>query len=271
MDDIMEKLKLLNYETEFCQKFRRDQLVRIYFSHKDIKESTETKVEYFYDIWYWLMTFPGSTKRIKKKAFNSFKTKNEALQQLVTDIRNFTGKKENVSELLDGWGERVWYIINDLLNRELIKQNFRFKQPVVPPDEELEESKDEDIGYEINTGDQVIDDATISLSKYFKHCDNLGIEDEFNKNENIETAFDEDENEMITPTVDPDIWYKEYNRVITYIDKEIDAQGNIVDSSKNNANKKLIDISPIDELMEKINDIVTYFKSVTEFLVGGGK
>jgi hypothetical protein len=76
---------------------------------------------------------------------------------------------------------------------------------------------------------------------------------------------------MITPTVDPEVWYKEYNRVITYIDKEIDGQGNIVDSSKNIANKKLIDISPIDELMEKINDIVTYFKSVTEFLVGGGK
>lgn len=48
------------------------------------------------------MTFPGSAKRIRKKAFNSFKTKNEALQQLVSDIRNFTGKKENVSELLDG-------------------------------------------------------------------------------------------------------------------------------------------------------------------------
>lgn len=157
------------------------------------------------------------------------------------------------------------------MNRELIKQNFRFKQPVVAPDEEFEESKGDDIGYEINTGEQVIDDTKISLSTYFKRCDNLGIEDEFNKNEHIETAFDEEENEMIIPTVDPDIWYKEYNRVISYIDKDIDAQGNIVDSSKNITNKKLIDISSIDELMEKINDIVTYFKSVTEFLVGGGK
>ena len=66
MDDIMEKLKLLNYEVEFCEKFRKPQIVRIYFAYKTFKEDTEKKVEYFYDLWYWLMMFPTSNKKIRK-------------------------------------------------------------------------------------------------------------------------------------------------------------------------------------------------------------
>lgn len=78
--------------------------------------------------------------------------------------------------MLDGCGERVCYIINDLLNRELIKQNFRFKSPIVADDEELEESKQDDIGYDIKTNDQIIDTTDISLRQYFKQCDALGKE-----------------------------------------------------------------------------------------------
>jgi len=75
MDDIMEKLKLLNYEIDFCERFKRDQITRIYFAHNDYKDTTDNKVEYFYDICYWLMTFPGTNKRIRKKTFKSHKTK----------------------------------------------------------------------------------------------------------------------------------------------------------------------------------------------------
>lgn len=75
---------------------------------------------------------------------------------------------------MDGCGERVCYIVNDLLNRELIKQNFRFKQPVIPGDDELEESKEDDIGYDINTGDQIYDASKVSLRQYFQQCDALG-------------------------------------------------------------------------------------------------
>lgn len=64
MDDIMEKLKLLNYESDFCLKLNKPEIVRIYFAYKDTKESVESKVQYFYELCYWLMTFPNAGKGI---------------------------------------------------------------------------------------------------------------------------------------------------------------------------------------------------------------
>ena len=73
MDDIMEKLKLLDYENDFCARFGKDKIVRIYFAFKDA--SDDAKVEYFFDLCYWLMSFPGSSKRIRKVSFGSFQNK----------------------------------------------------------------------------------------------------------------------------------------------------------------------------------------------------
>ena len=172
---------------------------------------------------------------------------------------------------MSGSGERVCYIINDLLNRELIKQNFRFKQPIIPEDDEgFEESKDEDIGIDINTNQQSIDTTQLSLREYFKYCDTLGIEDEINKNPNKEKAFEEDENDIINPSVDPEEWYKEYNRVIKYIDKEIDSHGKI-HISQEGSKKNLVDINYIDDLLERIENINGYFKVISDFLTGEGK
>lgn len=70
---------------------------------------------------------------------------------------------------MSGAGEKVCYIINDLLNRELIKQNFRFKQPIIADDEEQEESKEDDIELDITPGDQTWDDSKLSRRRYFEY------------------------------------------------------------------------------------------------------
>jgi hypothetical protein len=129
----------------------------------------------------------------------------------------------------------VCYIINDLLNRELIKQNFRFKIPVIPEDDEFEESKEELIHNDSSLSQQVLDSHRQSLREYFKEWDKFGIEEQLHKNTNQEAAFAEEENEMILPSVDPSEWYKEYERVKAYIEKDLDSQGNVVDSRKSMA------------------------------------
>jgi len=164
----------------------------------------------------------------------------------------------------------VWYIINDLLNRELIKQNFRFSKPVVADDEEYEESKDEDPFEDINNKNQVIDKTQQTLREYFKQCDVHGIEEQLNINKNIETAFDEEENEMIMPSVDPSEWNKEINRIKLYIDKDLDSKGN-VNRSVSKAAKPLVVTTAIDDILEQIESIIGYFGEVTSFLTGSGK
>ncbi len=64
---------------------------------------------------------------------------------MLKDVKLFTGKSEKVENLITGYGERVCMIINELLNRELIKNDFWFKDPVFTnQDENKEEGADED-------------------------------------------------------------------------------------------------------------------------------
>lgn len=99
----------------------------------------------------------------------------------------------------------------------------------------------------------------------------MNIEDELTKNEYIETAFDEEEVEMITPCVDPDVWYQEFNRVKSYIDKDLDTHGNVLDSKSGATKSKVVHASTVDELLEKIEQIMGYYKVVTDFIYNGGK
>jgi len=41
-----------------------------------------------------------------------------------------------VDQLKQGWGENVCAVIDELLNLELYKREFQFKEPQFPPDEE---------------------------------------------------------------------------------------------------------------------------------------
>ena len=75
MDDIAEKLKLVNYEHSYCRKYGKKPISRIYFSH----EEQGDKFEQFYDIAYWLMTLlQGPKRKVIKVNFFNFKSKEEA-------------------------------------------------------------------------------------------------------------------------------------------------------------------------------------------------
>jgi serine/threonine protein kinase len=89
MDDIIEKLRLINYEGEFCKRRNRQPLSRIYFSHEE--DSLHEKFGYFYELSYWLMSF--SKKRTKLigglTEFNPDLTEDAKLRQLLLDLATF--------------------------------------------------------------------------------------------------------------------------------------------------------------------------------------
>lgn len=47
------------------------------------------------------------------------------------------------SSLKKGFGETACYVVNDLLNKELIKRNFRFEEPMFPKEEEVAEVEEQ--------------------------------------------------------------------------------------------------------------------------------
>lgn len=57
MDDIIEKLHLLDYLKLFCPKFEKQPLSRTYFAIKaEESEPSDKKVRYFVELSYWLMS-----------------------------------------------------------------------------------------------------------------------------------------------------------------------------------------------------------------------
>ena len=56
MDDISEKLMLLDYESSFCKAWKQKRISRIYFAHSSSEDDVQARNQYFYDIVYWLMS-----------------------------------------------------------------------------------------------------------------------------------------------------------------------------------------------------------------------
>jgi Intra-flagellar transport protein 57 len=56
MDDIIEKLHLLDYIKKFCPKYNRKPISRTYFALHSPFENPEEKVRYFVELSYWLMS-----------------------------------------------------------------------------------------------------------------------------------------------------------------------------------------------------------------------
>lgn len=56
MDDIIEKLSLLDYENLFCKGYKHGRISRIYFAHKPEGGETDSqRINYIYDMVYWLL------------------------------------------------------------------------------------------------------------------------------------------------------------------------------------------------------------------------
>jgi len=56
MDDIIEKLSLLDYENAFCKGWKHKRISRVYFAHPPQDEDEVNRIHMLYDIIYWLIS-----------------------------------------------------------------------------------------------------------------------------------------------------------------------------------------------------------------------
>lgn len=85
MDDIVEKLMLLDYESKFCKPQKRKPLSWVFFSCPEDEKSN--KPEYLYELCYWIMSI-GNQKRIGAYLnFKNFKTPKEAMAKLLSEAK----------------------------------------------------------------------------------------------------------------------------------------------------------------------------------------
>ena len=171
MDDMIEKLRLLNYEINFCQKYNHEIINRYYFAfnmygfnfdNKDnaSKESYPVQFAYFYDLSNWLIALIKQNANInilqeidvKFKKYDKKKPQDAQIQELLNDLKNLQVKVLLNSRFKFGYGDGVCLILTQLCDKYLIKQNFIFKKPKFQDIQEIEKIKDypEDIPLEDN-------------------------------------------------------------------------------------------------------------------------
>ncbi len=90
MDDIIEKLRLLDYENQFCKRYQRNQISRIFFSQEE--DPDENKFSYFCELAYWLMSFSKDSKRLLggvHEISSKSLSKAQNAERVLSDLRTF--------------------------------------------------------------------------------------------------------------------------------------------------------------------------------------
>ena len=73
MDDIIEKLSLLDYENAFCRGWKHKRISRVYFSHPPLGEDEDIhRLHMLYDMSYWLMSLNKEQVSAKLIDFSIF-------------------------------------------------------------------------------------------------------------------------------------------------------------------------------------------------------
>ena len=176
MDDMIEKLRLLNYEINFCQKHNHEIINKYFFAcnmygynfdNKDnaTKESYPVQFAYFFDLCNWLMALIKQNANInilqeidvKFKKYDKKKPQDAQIQDLLNDLKNLQVKILINSRFKYGYGDGVCLILTQLCDKYLIKQNFIFKKPKFKDVQEIEKIKEysEDIPLEENIGTNI--------------------------------------------------------------------------------------------------------------------
>lgn len=149
MDDIMEKLRLINYEENFCNKYNKEVIPKYYFacsiygydynenSNNNSNDSFPTQFAYFYDLCNWLMLITRQNVNleilqefeIKFKKYDKKKQHLTQMNDLITDLKNMDIKIVKNSKFKYGYGEGICLALTQLCDKYLMKQNFIFKKP----------------------------------------------------------------------------------------------------------------------------------------------
>ncbi|KAJ8337304.1 hypothetical protein SKAU_G00385240 [Synaphobranchus kaupii] len=150
MEDLLDKLKLLDYEEEVMAKHNMKALSRHYFASSAYMSSNPGEQFYMFTILAsWLINEAGRPFEQPQE----YDDPNATVANILVELRAFGGQVDfPPSKLKAGSGEHVCYVLDRLAEEALKKKCFTWKKPCYPTEELEEESVLED-------------DAELTLSK----------------------------------------------------------------------------------------------------------
>ena len=144
MDDINEKLRLLNYENNFCKKFNKEIINKYYFAiniygydynneNNSLNENYPVQFSYFYDLSNWLISLIKKNVNlniiqeleIKIKKYDKKKSHEQQMNELIEDLKSIDVKVLLNSKFKYGYGDGVCLVLTQLCDKYLIKGGFK--------------------------------------------------------------------------------------------------------------------------------------------------
>lgn len=197
MEDINDKLKILNYETLFCREKNLKPLTSLYFA---LPGKASEQFPYFSNLAGWLLKeMNGDVEWME------FDDPNSISNQIMEQLKSLGYKAEfPVSKLRHGSGDAVCLALNFLLDKSLAKKNWQVQSPVYTKSEFAEEAVvDEDA--EVGDGSDVDEDVAEDESGAF--------ENDYYQPKNDRDEEEKRDMEMLEAKVDPAEWKLELERV----------------------------------------------------------
>lgn len=147
MEDLLEKLKLLNYDTEFLTEFKIKAINRNYF----VMQTNPGEQFYtFTSLAAWLIRKCGRNFEPPQESDDP----NSTIAIILDHLRELNVQVEfPPNKLKQGSGEHAIYVLDNLADEALKIQKFQWKKVEIPPDEPDSEPDIED------------DDAELILEK----------------------------------------------------------------------------------------------------------
>ncbi|KAM9320611.1 intraflagellar transport protein 57 homolog [Gastrophryne carolinensis] len=203
MEDLLEKLKLLNYEEEALKKHNMRPISRLYFA---LPTNPGEQFYMFSLLAAWLINKTGRHFEQPQE----YDDPNATISRILSELRSFGGTANfPPSKLKAGYGEQVCYVLDFLAEEVLKHMGFTWKRPVYPSEE-----LDEEVVVE--------DDAELTINKFDEEVieeDSDGDEEHLidlnvlkaQSNKSGETFKPE---EILESKTDAAEWYLEVERVL---------------------------------------------------------
>ena len=210
MEEILEKLKHLNYVDELCRKKAFRPFSRILFAQKG--ENQSTQFAKFLKTVVWLMSKSGRSFEIDK-----FDDPNTSVVKVMLELKEMGFEMDvAANKLKQPYGDAVCLVLQFLTDKALEHQGFAWEQSYKPeyPDEDFAEEAEVNQAMDIGEDNDSIDEEVPSQDE-----------------EEEETVLDEEEAaangplKIIEADVDAIEWKKELERVAPKLKFKILAAG----------------------------------------------
>lgn len=214
MEELLDKLKLLNYEKEFCRGWNFRAFSRHYFA---VATNSGEQFFAFTNVVAWLLNQCGKSFERPQE----FDDPNATISEILNLSRSLGITVDfPPAKLKSGYGEQVIYLVNKLCDEALKSQMFSWKRPEYVEEEEEEENiVEDDAELTIDKlNDELAEEIEEEAEEEENYLDLSGM-----KQHNFVNNFGTKPESMLESNVDANEWKLEIERVLPLLKVHIRA------------------------------------------------